>query len=144
MSLTLLVALVVIGITAIVVAVHLTGGTTTAVLDGADAAIERFAEDFPDFGVKQVWLAQNQSAAFLALDDGRVGIVAALGDKFLTRIAAAGDPEIRAEREGSTLRLRFDEFTWHGGPFEFASDEDAEAVAALVGHAHREGAEAHG
>lgn len=132
MSLTLLVVMVVGGITAIVVAVHLTGGTVTATLDDEAAAKRRFADDFADVGVRDVWLTENRQTAILALDDGRVGVVSALGDRFLTRIVSANDPTVRADADGKIVSLNIDEFTWHGGALAFASEKDAQAVAALL------------
>lgn len=146
MSLTLLVVMVVAGIAAIVVAVHLTGGTRTATLDGAEAARRRFAEDFADLGVRDVWLTEDRTVAFLALDDGRAGVVSALGDRFLTRIIGRGDLAGRPQRDGRAVCLRIDDFTWHGGSFIFASEEEAEALARLLepGAAQAEEAKAHG
>jgi hypothetical protein len=132
MSLTVLVVMVVVGIAAIVIAVHLTGGTVTARLDSADAAWRRFADDF-DVGIRDVWLTEERHAAFLALEDGRAGIVSALGDRFLTRIVLPGDPAMQVDLDGRTVKLRIDDFTWHGGPFTFASEQQAEAVAGLLG-----------
>ena len=133
MNLTLLVVMVVVGITAVVVAVHLTGGTVTAALADAAAAKRRFASDFADLDITNVWLTEQRHAAFLALVDGRTGIVSALGDRFLTRIAAAGDPAMKVDRDGSTVRIWIDDFTWHGGPFTFAEEADAQAIAQRLG-----------
>jgi uncharacterized protein involved in tellurium resistance len=146
MSLTLLVVMVVAGITAIVVAVHMTGGTTTAALNDEEAARRRFADDFGDIGVDRVWLTESRNAAVLELDDGRAGVVSALGDRFLTRIVSAGDPAIGAEADGRTVSLNIDDFTWRGGPFIFAHEREAAAVARLFNAkpALAEGVEANG
>lgn len=146
MSLTLLVVMVVVGITAVVAAVHMTGGTVTAALPETEAARRRFADDFGDLDAAQVWLTEQRDAAFLALEDGRTGIVCAFGDRFLTRIASAGDPAMRAECDGRTVRIRMDDFTWPGGPFTFAGEADALAIARRLGAGADtpEGAKAHG
>ncbi len=146
MSLTLLVAMVVVGISAIVIAVHLSGGTTTAKLESADAARQRFAHDFADIEVGNVWITEQGHAAFLALKDGRAGIVSALGDRFLTRIVSPDETGLRADRDGNTVRLMLSDMTWHGGPFSFASEKDAEAVAGLLGASRPciEGEKVHG
>lgn len=133
MSLTLLVVMVVVGIAAVVAAVHMTGGTVTAAVQDADAARRRFAEDFGDVNVADVWLTEQRQAAFLALDDGRTGIVSAFGDRYLTRIAATGDPAMKIERDGCTVRIRLNDFTWQGGAFTFADEADAKAVARRLG-----------
>ena len=146
MSLTLLVIMVVVGITAIVVAVHVTGGTVTAALENAAAAKRRFADDFADVSVTDIWLTKERNAAFLALEDGRTGIVSALGDRFLTRIVDAADPAMRVELDGAIVRISINDFTWRGGPFTFADEADARAVAQRLGAATDtiEGAKAHG
>ena len=64
MSLPVLVVLVVFGIALSVAAVHFTGGTTTATLAGADQALARFAEDFPDEKPGAVRLTADSHAAF--------------------------------------------------------------------------------
>ena len=144
MSLTLLVVMVVVGIGAIVIAVHLTGGTQTATLDDAEAAKRRFAADFADLAIRDVWLTADRHAAILALEDGRAGIVSALGDRFLTRIVGSGDAAPVAN--GTTVSLGIDDFTWRGGTFTFASEREARAIAALLNGdpAHADGVEAHG
>ena len=146
MSLTLLVIMVVVGITAIVVAVHMTGGTVTAALETAAAAKRRFADDFADVIVTDIWLTKERNAAFLALEDGRTGIVSALGDRFLTRIVDASDPATRVELDGAMVRISINDFTWRGGPFTFSDEADARAVAHRLGAeaGTTEGANAHG
>lgn len=146
MSLTLLVVMVVAGITAIVVAVHLTGGTRTAALEDAEAARRRFADDFAEIPVRQAWLTEDRRTAFMALEDGRIGLVAALGDRFLTRIVGSADRAGQPAVDGRTVKLRLDDFTWRGGSFTFRSEEEARAVAALFADPRQraQGAEAHG
>lgn len=146
MNLTLLVVMVVVGIGAIVIAVHLTGGTTTATLDDAEAAKQRLAADFADVTIRDVWLTADRHAAILALEDGRAGIVSALGDRFLTRIVGPRDATVKADADGRTVSLSIDDFTWRGGPFTFASERDAQAAAALLNGdlVHADGVEAHG
>ncbi|MBO6719876.1 MAG: hypothetical protein JJ913_18130 [Rhizobiaceae bacterium] len=146
MSLTLLVVMVVVGVAAIVVAVHLTGGSNNATLSDAQAAKARFASDFADIGVETVWLTEDGTAAFLALEDSRVGIVAGFGDRFLTRILTAAEAGGVPVVDGRTVTLRMNDFTWRGGTFVFADEDQARAVAGLFGAPAQiaEGAEAHG
>ncbi|CCV07398.1 conserved exported hypothetical protein [Mesorhizobium metallidurans STM 2683] len=59
MSLPVLVALVVFGIALSVAAVHFTGGTRTATLAGADQALRRFAQDFPDEAAAAIRLTKD-------------------------------------------------------------------------------------
>lgn len=128
MSLPILVAMVVIGITAAVLAVHLTGGSAKARLAGPDQAQNRFAEDFPDEEVLAVRLTSDAETAFLQLRDERMGIVQVFGDKFLTRIATPKDIA-RIEAPGQTvISIGFSDFTWGGGEFRFADEDAAGAV----------------
>lgn len=131
MSLPVLVVLVAFGIALSVAAVHFTGGTTTATLAGADQALARFAEDFPDEKPGAVRLTADNHAAFLDLGPRRCGIVQSMGDCFLTRIVTPNDILALAE-EGKAVSLRLKDFTWKGGRFVFANEADARAVAATL------------
>jgi hypothetical protein len=111
--------------------VHFTGGTTTATLAGADQALARFAEDFPDEKPGAVRLTADSHAAFLDLGSQRCGIVQSIGDCFLTRIVTPQDL-LALAREGSAVSLRLNDFTWKGGRFAFANEADARAVAAAL------------
>jgi len=132
MSLPVLVILVVVGIAAIVLAVHLTGGTRTAVIEDEASAKARFAVDHPREQPAGVRLTLSRDAAFLDLDGGRTGIVRSFGGHFLTRIVGAADV-VRLERAAAaTLVIVPRDFTWRGGRFDFASVADADAVAARL------------
>ncbi|MDX8532502.1 hypothetical protein RFM41_29170 [Mesorhizobium sp. VK25A] len=134
MSLPVLVVLVVFGIALSVAAVHFTGGTTTATLAGADQALARFAEDFPDERPGVVWLTADNRTAFLELGPQRCGIVQSIGDCFLTRIVTPHDI-LAVTTEGTAVSVRLNDFTWKGGNFVFADEAGALAVAAaLQGH----------
>ena len=131
MSLPVLVVLVVFGIALSVAAVHFTGGTTTATLAGAEQALARFAEDFPDERPKTVWLTADRHSAFLDLDPRRCAIVHSIGDCFLTRIVTPHDI-LALAREGNVVSLRLNDFTWKGGKFAFADEASARAAAAAL------------
>lgn len=133
MSLGLLVVMVVVGVSGVVLIVHLTGGSRRARLADEAAARARFGVDYPDLAIVAVHLTKEGDAAFLALNDGRVGIVAAIGDRFLTRLIATHDLAGAPRVSGATLALRLRDFTWPGGTFTFAGEEEAGAVAALLG-----------
>lgn len=129
MSLPLLVAMVVVGIAAIVVAVHLTGGTRRAVLADEEAARARFAVDYPRERVGDVVLSNVRETAFLGLEGGRTGIVQSLGGHFLTRIVRPGEVARLEQPSETTLRLRLRDITWPGGSFDFASAAEARRIA---------------
>lgn len=133
MSLGLLVVMVVVGVSGVVLIVHLTGGSRRARLADEAAARARFGVDHPDLAIVAVHLTKEGDAAFLALDDGHVGIVAAIGDRFLTRLVRAPDLAAPPRVAGAVLLLRFRDFTWPGGSFTFDREDEARAVAALLG-----------
>lgn len=132
MSLGLLVVMVVVGVSGVVLIVHLTGGSKRARLADEAAARARFGVDYPDCGVTAIHLTKEGDAAFLALDDGRIGIVAAIGDRFLTRLVAMHDLAGAPCVSGAMLSLPLRDFTWPGGTFTFAGEDEAQAVEALI------------
>src|SRR5690606_4597471 len=103
MSLTLLVVIVVVGIAAVVLAVHLTGGSARAVLKDTEAAVRRFQDDFPGSRIDRVLLTADGSAAFLHIVPDRIGIVQAVGGKFLTRMVSAVDLACRPRAAGTEI-----------------------------------------
>ncbi|TJV39201.1 MAG: hypothetical protein E5Y02_26750 [Mesorhizobium sp.] len=133
MSLPVLVVLVVFGIALSVAAVHFTGGSRTAMLAGADQALNRFAEDFPDEVAAKVQLTADARTAFLDIGRGRIGIVHSVGDCFLTRIVTASDVSVSDSDETNTILMRLADFTWKGGSFRFASAGDAQALMNALG-----------
>ncbi|GLS28478.1 hypothetical protein SAMN04488498_10115 [Mesorhizobium albiziae] len=133
MSLPILVAMVVVGITAAVLAVHLTGGSAKARLVEPDQARGRFAEDFPDEAVLAVHITSDAETAFLELAGGRIGIVQVLGDKFLTRIVAPKDIAHIDGAAGATVSISLSDFTWGGGIFRFPDEAAAGAVLRALG-----------
>lgn len=139
MPLSILVPMVVLGIAAIVLAIHLTGGTRDARLAGAEEARDRFLEDHPDAVITAVALTADRRTAFLDCGGGQVGMVQGFGDRFLTRLVPAGDIVIeRAGERGVTVRMN--DFTWRGGTFAFADGAEADRVLALLKGAEREAA----
>ena len=139
MSLPVLAVMVVFGIAAIVMAVHLTGGSRLARLADEAHARRRFAEDYPDEEVADVVLANDGAAAFLVLLGGRLGVVQAIGGHFLTRIVLPGDIAVlKMESSGLTLRSR--DFTWKGGAFEFGEAAAAARIGAALQSASKIGA----
>lgn len=128
MSLPILVIMVVFGITAIVAAVHFTGGSTRRTFAGTGDAAEAFRADFPDAAIRAVWLTRDRADAFLELADGRLGLVHAVGARALTRIPAQRDIVSVDLGHNAVLTMRLRDFTWPGGKFAFDTVEDARAV----------------
>ena len=133
MSLPVLVAIVAFGIALSVAAVHFTGGSKTATLSGADHAVSRFAEDFPDEVVAAARLTADARTAFLDVGRGRFGIVHSIGDCFLTRIVTASDIVALDVDDRGAILLKLADFTWKGGRFVFADRTDAKTIAVALG-----------
>ncbi|MGX5841910.1 hypothetical protein ACWGTI_14410 [Mesorhizobium sp. ArgA1] len=133
MSLPVLVGLVTVGIALSVLAVHFTGGSKIATLAGADQALGRFADDFPEEKAAAVRLTGDGRTAFLDLGPARSGIVHSVGDCFLTRIVTPHDILTLDLDEAGVISLRLADFTWKGGRFAFADKADASAVAETLG-----------
>lgn len=133
MSLPILVALVVIGITAAVVAVHFTGGSKVSTIRDADHARDLFAADFPDEHTGEATLTTDRHSAFMSLANNRIAIVQSFGDGFFTRTVSASDVASVRLRDPATISIRFRDFTWTGGHFHFDHAETARAIGALLG-----------
>lgn len=125
MSLPVLVAIVVFGIALLVAAVHFTGGSRKARLADARQARDRFAQDYPDEQAVSVRLTSDSQTAFLELGRGRLGIVQAIGDCFLTRLVIPEDVAVLTAADAHAINLRLADFTWKGGRFIFADAADA-------------------
>lgn len=132
MSLPILVAMVVVGITAAVLAVHFTGGSRKATIVDADHAARLFNADFPNERPAAARLTNEAQSAFMDLTGGRIGIVQAFGDGYFTRIVTPADVASVQVRDPAILSVRFRDFTWTGGHFHFAERADADALAASL------------
>lgn len=132
MSLPLLVAIVVIGISVGVLAVHFTGGSKIATLVDGEHAARLLLADFPKEKPGKAHLTEDRQSAFMTLPNGRVGIVQAFGDGFFTRIITAGDIASLRLRDPATLSVRFRDFTWTGGHFHFGERPVVESFASIL------------
>lgn len=132
MSLPILVALVVIGITAAVAAVHFSGGSRIAAIRDSAHARDLFVTDFPDEQTGEASLTSDRHSAFMALPGGRIAIVQSFGDGYFTRAVSPGDIASIAVRDPATVSIRFRDFTWTGGHFHFDNADTARAIGALL------------
>lgn len=130
MSLPLLAILVVGGVSGILLAIHLAGGTRDVRLDAPDAAMQRFALDFPEAAPRAVILDAAGDAAFLDTDAG-VGLVQAIGDRYLTRLIDPGQAKM-SRPAPEHLALAFAETGLPPATYTFAGPADCERVAALL------------
>lgn len=128
MSLTVLVVVVFAGISLVVLAVHLSGGSNKAQIRSKQIAIERLAADFEEESAEDVHITRDRRTAFLLLASGMVGIVHSVGDMFLTRCLWPAEIG-RIERKSDVmLLLDMDDLTWPGGLFEFEDRKASDAV----------------
>jgi hypothetical protein len=126
MPLWLLGLLVAGGISLIVYLVHAGGGSVDAVLANENAARDRWAEDFPDLPPVELVLSQDGTAAVLRMTQG-VGLIAAVGDCFITRALQPADIAM-ARADGAVINLRLHDFTYSGGSWRFESELAAKRV----------------
>lgn len=132
MGLLLLVAIVIVGIAATVLAVHFTGGSKRAAIAGEDHARDIFKVEHPDLLTGTVAVTKDGQSAFLALPGDGIGVAHVLGDGFLTRTFSRKDVGRAAFIEPATVSIRFRDFTWTGGNFTFADGTSAKWVADAV------------
>jgi hypothetical protein len=133
MSLPILVAIVVVGISLTVAAVHFTGGGKLAVMSDGQEALRIFARDHPEETATIVHLTADRRAAFLALPGSRTGIVRGIGDRYLTRVVTPCDVKAVARNGPGIVSIHLRDFTWRGGDFEFDDPIAADAVLRMFG-----------
>jgi hypothetical protein len=130
MGLAILGIMVVVGVAAIVAAVHYTAPAAAGLPD--DAVLrDILLEDYPDVAPGQVIRSVDGHTAFVELGEGGIGIVRRMGGRHITRVLPAGSAAARME--GEELVLRFGDVGWDGGRFAFESPDAAAAVARLIG-----------
>lgn len=123
--------LVVGGISLIVYLVHAAGGSRKAKLVNIQAALDRFAEDYPDIKPAAGYLTSDGTAAFLELQNRSLGLVQAFGDCFLTRVITATDV-LKVSAQDLRIRLEFSDFTFKGGTYDFSQKSTHQSVRKLL------------
>ena len=101
--LSVLLVLVVVGMSLIVGLTHLMGGSVQAQLTEASIR-SRLAHDLPDAAVSDIAMASDQRSALVALADETIAVVFVLGDALVSRHLAAA-PQLTATDAGLRLRL---------------------------------------
>lgn len=130
MPLPVLIAVVSVGIGLVVLVVHLTGGSRIAEIANENAALERFRIDFPEVEVTRCIISRDRRDAVLCLTDGHVGLVHAVGSKFLTRFVNRGEMAASASAaEEGVVDLNTGDITWPRAHMHFADNETAQTVA---------------
>ena len=128
--------LVVVGISSVVLAVHLAGGSRKAIIANLDQAYVRFYADYPDTKIQGGFITASGNAAIFPLGSGAAGLVHAIGDGFLTRLLGAGDIA-SVNANGFTLALKFNDFTFRDATYAF-QDEQIALKAAQILNFHKD------
>jgi hypothetical protein len=124
MALPLLLLLVVVGVSLVVGAVHLAGGSKISQLQDKNAALERFAFDFPDFTASKTLLALDHNVAVLTNDKSAIaGLVVVMGTHSLTRLLDA-DILNSVTRSNKGLALGLSDMTLPIVDIVLSSEED--------------------
>jgi hypothetical protein len=124
------VAVVAVGIALVVLAVHLSGGSRVAEIADADAALDRFRIDYPEVEALRCILSSDRRDAVLELADGHVGLVHAIGSKYLTRFVTRGEmAAVASATEDGGVDLNTGDITWPRAHMRFADSETARMVA---------------
>ena len=129
MPLELLAIMVVLGLAIAIGAVHFSGLSHAALIEGQVQAESRFAEDFPDSTIKDCLITSDKRSAFLQLEGRAVGLVTAMGDRYITRrvdAAVLAGVELQGE---AGLALHFHDFTYPAGSYAFAGKGERERLA---------------
>lgn len=90
------------GVAVLVLLAWRLGALKTARLVDGKAAEDRFAQDFPYLKPSHSFVSADGELALLTLEDGHVGAVFAVGDKFATRLWRGGELT-SIESEGDRL-----------------------------------------
>ncbi len=129
MPLEFLAIMVAIGLALVIGAVHLSGLSRPARLADVDQARARFLLDYPDETVGEIVLGKDGNAAFISLSQGRIGLVHAMGDRFVTRILERRVVRAVERDGGEAVVLKLDDFTLPRERAVFSSAADAAKVS---------------
>lgn len=104
--LPLLLGMIAGGTGALLAALHLVGWSSPATLDGAESVRSQLAVDHPDWAVESVVVGTDGQAALVELAGGGLGLVAVLGDRFVSRRLGPGSlTALRADPDTVRLHL---------------------------------------
>ena len=115
-----------LGIALLVVLSISLGALKQAKLASPEAARQRFAQDFPARRIESAVVSADRRSALLALADGSIGVVFAVGDRLATRLLAAGTAW-RARRDANRLVLMSRDGTTAPIAVRLQTDADTDA-----------------
>jgi len=110
-----------LGIALIVLIIRYSGLSKTARIKGGKEAIEIFHQDFAGERVSDIsTISADQSAAFIELENpAHLGLVEAIGDRFITRLLGSKDIASIKQYDENSLSIRFHDFTHPKGQYKF-------------------------
>lgn len=133
MPLEFLLVLVVGGVSLIVVAVQYSGISRPFRLGSEAEAREAFVLRNEDERPAACILSRDGRAAFLKLDNGRTGVISAMGSKYVTRVFGPEDIRSVACDGNGGMVVRYRDFTYPFGRYRMADAESALEVAEWLG-----------
>ncbi len=129
MPLEFLAIMVAFGLALVIGAVHFSGLSRPARLANAGQARARFLLDYPDETIGDIVLGKDGKAAFISLTGRRIGLVHAIGDRFVTRILERRVVRAIEHEGGEALVLKLDDFTLPKERAVFSNAADAAKVS---------------
>ena len=136
MELPVLVAIIVAGVSLVVLVLHVTGASAPRTLRHADDVIEALLQDYPDAMDGHVLVSADGMAGFVLLDHRKTGIVRVSGRHLATRLVNLAEIA-SATRDGSSVTLHFRELGWSKLTAAMRDEKEAERLRA---HADPSGA----
>ena len=112
--------------------VHLTGGSRRAKLVSCEQAVSLFLQDFPSSKIERVVLSKDRHMAILQLANEEViGLVTALGSKFITRRISEDMQVDVSQKSEDALVISLKDFTLPGLEFKLSNRDDLEEIQIL-------------
>ena len=100
-------------------------------------AILDFGRAFPEEAIRAIHATADEKAYFVRLHDGKAGFMAAHGTHFVCHLIEVGKVNVSNAESGRGLNVRFTDFSYLDGVYEFVSAEIAAEVSLwLLGSFH--------
>ncbi|PHP67967.1 hypothetical protein CSC94_04645 [Zhengella mangrovi] len=133
MNTIVLVAMIVIGLSLVLLALKLSGSGKPRSLSGPGEALEFLRGDYPEVGDGPVVMAADGSSAVLLLPGGLVGIVRVMGRHVATRLVDRSGIASVSRTGPAVVSMAFAEFGWSAMTVRFADEETADRLVAHLG-----------
>jgi len=114
----------------IVLVVHFSGLSKKALLRDGAHAVDILLEDYgAEKSTGASVLTSDSRAAFVEMEEGgHIGLVEAIGDRFITRILSGKELEEFAQKTNKSISVKYHDFTHPAGLYKFDSDNDISRV----------------